>query len=1272
MEADTRSAGRDPAPACPKCGSSMVMRTTKRGKNIGNQFWGCSTFPDCWKRIPISDQTRGNTDADASGGAGEDRGGGVAPVNTKTKSVRADRSEEALDAAAFQRRVDWADGTFNRRGWTARHASAGGSLRALPDACAVQLGCCWVAREDRGPRQAGGGPPPLSLAVGSMLRLLARGTSPPMHPDAEKRLMSEHDDGVASAVEDRDFLVPARGAAVFAEGMCDSDFEELLVEQIDARRSGAARWLVPQAPLDVLAVAAGVENAEAQGERRCDFLFCPLGSEPVVFEVDGSQHEEAQLVDRERDTLLRNAGIPTVRVTTEELRAGKGPGLEGVFEATRKALAGRNSPNPWHPLVWGPLQTHRLMLAICESADAGFLSGERWVIELSDPTGLSAGLIGPYLETLAALADIWGAGDSVPKVVTFRGDDVEVVYRRDDDGGLGYEQTHELGTSDGTASVVVLLQSDWSPSEQLPRPDLDGPPLVVVRSTGVPVLPRDPVRLQTAAHPGQSNKLRLRQPALEAVMRAVFAKDRFREGQLEGVSAVLAGRDCAVLLPTGGGKSMIYQMTGLILPGRVLVVDPITSLIDDQISGLAEHGIDRACGITSRNSGESLDTTKDAYFVFVAPERLQRQKFRDLLAASARSFPVSLVVVDEAHCVSEWGHDFRTAYLNFGRTVRTVCDPSGLGAPPILALTGTASRAVLSDVLFQLGISGDSPDSIISPASFDRPELTYEVRRTSPNLSEETLKDVLRCIPAELGEQPAAFQVEGRLPGIVFIPTVDGPRRNMRETLKTVRSAIPTAAGFSSKAPNGWNRIEWEDEKTRNAQMFKADRTGAIVATKAYGMGIDKPNVRWIVHYGLPQSIESFYQEVGRAGRDHQPAKSVLILTEHSQAQSRAQLESGQQQQTNDDISTVLWFHNRSFPNPGGDAQTTEELFRRLCANSIIPLGDQEEKRNASKRALHRLAILGVVDDYCIKGFGNTETATVSVSLNISPEQIADNLLGFVARSQPGRVEAFRERVSTYANAQSAVRECSRMLAEFVYDTIGRARQRSLYEMWELAGSGIQDGELVRQGILDYLTEGVPSAVAQRLAEMSKFSFADWVAEWNGIASVDDARQWRAAAARLLGSYPDHPGLLASRALAGLLLPDGSADDLEEGLRQSMDSALNRYQADPSDTEDLAMQIIGMVTDPPESEMASVIASKPRDEQLTIASAAVAAARATLPTCERVNEWLETNWQLSPHLAVFRLSETIASANRFAHQITSSNGTSSPQIQQPEHERTVP
>ena len=169
-------------------------------------------------------------------------------------------------------------------------------------------------------------------------------------------------------------------------------------------------------------------------------------------------------------------------------------------------------------------------------------------------------MVGPYLETLAALAEIWGAGDFAPKVVAFRGIGAEVVYRREDYGGFGYEQTDEPGISDGAASVEVLLQSHWSPSEQLPLPDLNGPPSVVVRSTGVPVLPRDPVRPRTAAHRGQADELRLGQPALEAVMQAVFAKRRFREGQFDAVSAVLAGRDCAVLLPTGAGKSMIYQM----------------------------------------------------------------------------------------------------------------------------------------------------------------------------------------------------------------------------------------------------------------------------------------------------------------------------------------------------------------------------------------------------------------------------------------------------------------------------------------------------------------------------------------------------------------------------------------------------------------------------------------------------------------------------------------------------------------------------------------
>ena len=1192
----------DTPPQCPTCAADMRLRTARKGRNAGSQFWGCSKYPKCRGTVPAATPT--------------------GPVHSNAATPTAASTVDVLR----RKRVDWHDATNDRGGWATRQVSAGGSLRAVPHPQAGLLSTCWLARQTH-PAHVAAVDMSVTSACSTMQRLLARGVSPPMHPDAETQLLETAGPTTPDPAGDR-VVVPNRGPTVFADNMCDSAAEQQLVDVIEQYQPGAARWLIPQAPLDALAAAAETETS-VEGQRRCDFLYCPPGAEPVVFEVDGSQHRTAKPADRERDRLAWKAGLDTIRISTDELRTGHGKGLAAVRKAVDDAH--RHEVLGWEQMLWAPVQTHRLVLAVCEAVDAGFVSGDCWVIEVEDPTGAAPPLMGPYLGLLAAAFTIWEAPPG-PATVVFLGQRSEIVYQRNPDG-FGYSRidTPPEASRHGPVSVRVMLQANWSPSEALPGLG-DATPQIVVRSTGIPALPVDTVRPRTATRPDMSNDDDMKQAALEAVMHAVFAKPSFRDGQFEAVSLTLAGSDSVVLLPTGAGKSMIYQLAGLILPGRTLVVSPLVSLIDDQVRGLALHGIDRACGISAANSGHTLGVAEDGWFLYVTPERFQRQPFRDLLAAAAVSTPVNAVAVDEAHCVSEWGHDFRAAYLNFGRTVRRACAPTGGAVPPIVALTGTASHAVLNDVLFQLGIDRDDPDRVISPGSFDRPEIEYDVTRTTPPMSQRILQDTLRYLQAGFG---------GASPGIVFIPTVRG-YHGLTDTLNAVRAVEPSAVGFSSKPPKGHNYNDWEQLKNQNAERFKTDDAAVIVSTKAFGMGIDKPNIRWIVHYGLPQSIESFYQEIGRAGRDRQPAAAVLVISETDRAANEKLLNPtrsapSRRSSARDDVSTVLWFHNASTTTPEQDAQNVVDMYDTLQTGTHIPLGDPGTDRDNTKRALHRLAVLGVVDDYCLAGRGRSETAHV-VLTGATPADVTAAFLGFVTRSQPGRVGELEARLTEFADTRAAVRGCARLLAEIVDETIGAARRRSLYEMWQLAGAGAVDGEAVRRGVLDYLSEGVPSTTAQRLAERTEFAYTDWVAEWPNAASEQDARQWRAAAARLLGSYPDHPGLLATRAVAAAFVADGSTvDALETELSLSICNAVDRYQVGPADIEQMLLWLLDRFT----------TANKPRH-----AAAVAVAAHTTLGSCEGLDRWLHDNYPLNPHLAGLLLTERLAEAQQITRQMT--------------------
>ena len=326
------------------------------------------------------------------------------------------------------------------------------------------------------------------------------------------------------------------------------------------------------------------------------------------------------------------------------------------------------------------------------------------------------------------------------------------------------------------------------------------------------------------------------------VLRQRFGHLAFRPGQSRAVRAALAGRSALVVLPTGGGKSVCYQVPAMVLPGLTVVVSPLIALMQDQVQAARARGI-RAAALTSAQSRtERTEVLRDAMLgglrlLYVAPERLAT----GAMIGALRACGVSLLAVDEAHCVSEWGHDFRPAYRRLGH-VRLA-----LGRPPTLALTATATPAVRRDIRETLRL-GDVEQVV---GSFDRPNLRFAARQV--RVDEERRQHMLALLKPWHGS------------AIAYVPTRQAAERWARALWNAGVRSAPYHAGLEHSVRRA---VQHE---------FLADRLDCVVATSAFGMGIDKSNIRTVVHLGLSTSLEAYYQEAGRAGRDGRRGDCVVL-----------------------------------------------------------------------------------------------------------------------------------------------------------------------------------------------------------------------------------------------------------------------------------------------------------------------------------------------------------------------------------------------------------
>lgn len=557
--------------------------------------------------------------------------------------------------------------------------------------------------------------------------------------------------------------------------------------------------------------------------------------------------------------------------------------------------------------------------------------------------------------------------------------------------------------------------------------------------------------------------------SLYFMLENLFGYTEFNEGQIDIIKNILALKDTIGILPTGSGKSVCYQIAALLQPGVSFVVEPIVSLICDQKENLDKFNITRTEYITSektgREKGEILENLRNGKYqiLWISPERFQREGFRKSIAEVSKKIKIVYAMVDEVHCLSEWGHDFRTSYLTLLKTIRRICANINC-----VGLTATASQFVLEDLKREFNVESKDVKSV---SSMVRKELKFNIKPVLKNNKVKEIEEIIKSYEEQFGEGYYKETGENSKCGLIFSNIAKGGPKN--KGCVNVSNELEASLGI--EVGQYYSALD-NKEKTETQRKYTNHEISLLVATKAFGMGINKKNVRYTIHKDLPWSIEAFYQEAGRAGRDSDKTKDSYCTVLYTGEKNKEFVEKIFMMDTtveeiknisrylSGDLSTIMFLWGEGNDDLNTEVVIMKQVLNKLVEKQKIVCNTELMTMQRVQKALYRASLLGIVSDWTIE-YGKENIINAELAMeDISPEKIKGNLIKYIQKYDVKfDIDHLKNIKYNRIFNDDSLKENTKyikVLLQWVYDNITYNRKQTIKNMINLCESGKSQEEI--------------------------------------------------------------------------------------------------------------------------------------------------------------------------------------------------------------------